>query len=239
MDGGAFDSRSSDQEHARPAALRHPGRHRQPRVVAHPDAITVDGRLDENNRSGIGGGVFYFVPIMGGFNEVSAEFGYDHAAISIDRPRHRHRQERLAVPRGRARDVQPDPKLSMMWTGVVQLDNKNGKSDGAGSPAATCGSRPARARSITSPSTPGSRSKAASTWSSRRPHGADDRLRRQADRGADDSAGHGTSGIAPRAPRVRDGGVLERRDQGPGRWARRSRPTRSASRPASRWRCWW
>jgi maltoporin len=91
----------------------------------------AEGSLDEAHRAGIGGGVFHFLPIKGGFNEVALQFGYG-AAASLNG----------FMDRGIAKDgflfrlveratVQLNPKLSMMWTGVLQLDNKNGETDGA------------------------------------------------------------------------------------------------------------
>jgi maltoporin len=81
--------------------------------------------------NGFGGGVFYFMPVMGGFNEASVEFGFGGSAnfspgleTSIDSSGWMLRFVDRAT-------VQPSKKLSVMWTGVLQLDNKNGKSDGA------------------------------------------------------------------------------------------------------------
>jgi maltoporin len=91
----------------------------------------AEGSLDEANRGGIGGGVFHFLPMKGGFNEVSLEFGYGAAASLngfIDRGIQSDGWLLRVVERA---TVQLNPKLSMMWTGVLQLDNKNGESDGA------------------------------------------------------------------------------------------------------------
>src|SRR4051812_852900 len=42
--------------------------------------LALQGNSTQNNHSGIGGGAFFFMPVMGGFNEVSASFGYNAAA---------------------------------------------------------------------------------------------------------------------------------------------------------------
>jgi maltoporin len=78
------------------------------------------------NRSGIGGGVFFFQPMMGGFNEISAEFGIGGAAnlsSGLDTSIAENGWLFRVVDRA---TVQPSPKLSMMWTAVFQLDNKDG-----------------------------------------------------------------------------------------------------------------
>jgi maltoporin len=85
-----------------------------------------------NNRSGIGGGVFYNMPFMGGFNEISGEFGYGGAAnlsTGIDRSIASGGWLARVVERAA---VQASPQLSMMWTGVFQLDNRNGSTNGSG-----------------------------------------------------------------------------------------------------------
>lgn len=90
------------------------------------------GNSGENNRSGIGGGVFYFLPFLGGFNEVSAEFGIGGAAnfsSGIDTSIAKNGWLFRLVERA---TIQASPKLSMMWTGVVQLDNKNADANGSG-----------------------------------------------------------------------------------------------------------
>jgi maltoporin len=94
--------------------------------------LAVAGNSGENNRSGIGGGAFYFVPFMGGFNEISAEFGMNAAAnlgSALDTSIAKNGWLFRLVERA---TIQANPKLSMMWTGVLQLDNKNGDSDGFG-----------------------------------------------------------------------------------------------------------
>jgi maltoporin len=96
-----------------------------------------------NNRSGIAGGVFFNVPVMGGFNEVSAEFGYGGAANlspGIDRGIASGGWLARLVERAA---VQVNPKTSMMWSGVVQLDNKNGSAGGSsGNVWISLGARP-------------------------------------------------------------------------------------------------
>jgi maltoporin len=85
-----------------------------------------------NNRSGIGGGVFWFVPMMGGFNEISAEFGIGGAAnmsSGLDTSIAENGWLFRVVDRA---TIQASPKLSMMWTAVFQLDNKDGNTDGSG-----------------------------------------------------------------------------------------------------------
>lgn len=85
-----------------------------------------------NNRSGFGGGVFYNMPFMGGFHEISAEFGYGGAAnlsSGIDRSIASGGWLARVVDRA---TVQMNPKLSMMWTGVLQFDNRNGDTNGSG-----------------------------------------------------------------------------------------------------------
>lgn len=94
--------------------------------------LSVRGEPAANNRSGIGGGVFYFMPFMGGFNEVSAEFGIGGAAnfsSGLDTGIAKNGWLFRLVERA---TIQANPKLSMMWTGVVQLDNKNGDANGSG-----------------------------------------------------------------------------------------------------------
>jgi maltoporin len=85
-----------------------------------------------SNRSGIGGGVFFNMPFMGGFHEISGEFGYGGAAnlsSGIDRSIASGGWLARVVDRA---TVQMNPKLSMMWTGVLQLDNRNGDTNGSG-----------------------------------------------------------------------------------------------------------
>lgn len=98
--------------------------------------LSATGNADEaampqTNRSGMGGGLFYFVPFMGGFNEISAEFGIGGAAnlsSGIDTSIAKNGWLFRVVERA---TIQASPKLSMMWTGVFQLDNKNGDANGS------------------------------------------------------------------------------------------------------------
>lgn len=92
--------------------------------------LALQGNSTRENHSGIGGGLFYFTPMMGGFNEISASFGYNAAAnlsSGLD----------PSIPSGgwlfRAVDravFQLNPQLSMMGTFVLQFDNKNGSPSG-------------------------------------------------------------------------------------------------------------
>lgn len=91
-----------------------------------------DGTTPAGLHSGLGGGAFYFTPMMGGFNEISAEFGFGGAAnlsTSLDRTIASDGWLARLVERA---TVQASPNLSMMWTGVVQLDNRNGAANGSG-----------------------------------------------------------------------------------------------------------
>ena len=81
---------------------------------------------------GFGGGVFFNMPFMGGFNEISAEFGAGGAAnlsTGLDRGIADKGWLFRIVERAA---VQASPQLSMMWTGVFQLDNRNGSAGGSG-----------------------------------------------------------------------------------------------------------
>lgn len=94
--------------------------------------FTAEGSLDEANRGGIATGVFHFLPMKGGFNELSAEFGIGAGAALngfLDRGIDSSGWMLRVVERA---TVQLDPKLSMMWTAMVQLDNRNGDADGSG-----------------------------------------------------------------------------------------------------------
>lgn len=96
-----------------------------PTLAAHGNAPI------NNNRSGIGGGVFYFVPFMGGFNEISAELGVGGAAnlsTGIDTNIASGGWLGRIVERA---TIQANPKLSMMWTGVLQFDNRDGSPSGS------------------------------------------------------------------------------------------------------------
>jgi maltoporin len=92
---------------------------------------------------GIGGGVFYFTPFLGGFNEISAELGIGGAAnlsTSLDRTIASNGWLARIVERAA---IQATPRLSMMWTGVVQLDNRNGAANGSsGNLWISAGARP-------------------------------------------------------------------------------------------------
>ena len=93
--------------------------------------LAAKGNSGENNRSGIGGGVFYSMPFMGGFNEVSAEFGIGGAAnfsSGIDTGIAENGWLFRVVDRA---VVQVNAKMSMMWTGILQFDNKDGNPDGS------------------------------------------------------------------------------------------------------------
>jgi len=93
-------------------------------------ALTADG-TKASSLNGIGGGVFFTTPLTKGFNEVSAEFGTGESANfanrldGLDSSAWMFRIVERAV-------AQINPKLSMMWTGVVQLDNTNGDANGSG-----------------------------------------------------------------------------------------------------------
>jgi maltoporin len=82
------------------------------------------------NHSGMGGGVFYFVPVLGGFNELSAQYGYAGAANFSSG------LETIAADGWMLRvvdraTIQARADLSVTWSGVVQLDNKDGRSRNA------------------------------------------------------------------------------------------------------------
>jgi len=93
--------------------------------------------------NGLGGGVFYFMPFMGGFNEVSAEFGFGGSAnfnpgldTGIDSGGWMLRLLDRAT-------IQASKQLSVMWTGVVQIDNRNGDALGSsGNLWLSAGARP-------------------------------------------------------------------------------------------------
>jgi maltoporin len=91
--------------------------------------LALRGNSAFENHSGFGGGLFYFTPMMGGFNEISGSFGFNAAAnlsSGIE-----------SIPSGgwlfRAVDravFQLNPQLSMMADFVLQFDNKNGNPTG-------------------------------------------------------------------------------------------------------------
>jgi maltoporin len=104
-------------------------------------ALVVDKNEDVSH-NGIGGGVFYNVPMLGGFNEASVEFGTGESANfstrfdNLDSSAWMLRFVDRAV-------FQLSRQLSMMATGVVQLDNTNGDArDGNGNLWISAGARP-------------------------------------------------------------------------------------------------
>jgi len=102
-----------------------------------------DGTSPAGMHSGIGGGLFYFTPVMGGFNEISAEAAIGGAAnlsTSLDRSIADNGWLARVVERA---TIQASPQLSMSWTGVVQLDNRNGAANGSrGNLWISAGARP-------------------------------------------------------------------------------------------------
>jgi len=83
-----------------------------------------------SQHSGIAGGVFYNVPMLGGFNEISAQIGTGAIAglnTFIDNSPSDGWLFRL-IDRG---VFQLQPRLSMMVTGVLQFDNRNGSPAGS------------------------------------------------------------------------------------------------------------
>jgi len=94
--------------------------------------LVARGNSGVSTKSGIGGGAFFFMPFMGGFNEISAEFGLNGAAnlsSGLDTGIANNGWLFRLVERA---TIQANPKLSMMWTGVLQLDNKNADLGGSG-----------------------------------------------------------------------------------------------------------
>jgi maltoporin len=95
--------------------------------------LALQGSDPRDNHSGIGGGVFYFMPVLGGFNEVSASFGYNAAAnLSTSL------SDFPFIPSGgwllrlvERGTFQLSPTMSMMVAGVVQFDNKDGSPEGS------------------------------------------------------------------------------------------------------------
>lgn len=87
--------------------------------------LALQGTSAQNNHSGIGGGVFFFMPVMGGFNEVSASFGYNAAAnlsSGLDPGIVSGGWMLRLIERG---VFQLSPTMSMMVGGVVQFDNRD------------------------------------------------------------------------------------------------------------------
>jgi maltoporin len=111
--------------------------------------VALQGSSTQNNHSGIGGGVFYFMPVMGGFNEVSASFGYNAAAnlsSGLDTGIASGGWMLRLVERG---VFQLSPTMSMMVGGVLQFDNRDastgitgGTDSGLGNTWASLGARP-------------------------------------------------------------------------------------------------
>lgn len=97
--------------------------------------LAARGSLAENvanNRSGIGGGVFHRMPIMGGDNLLAAEFGIGGAANFSS-----GQDQSIAHNGWMLRFVdrstfQLSPELALQATGVFQLDNRNGSANGSG-----------------------------------------------------------------------------------------------------------
>jgi maltoporin len=83
------------------------------------------------NLGGVGAGVFYFAPMMGGFNEISAQLGYRGIAnlsTFVDNSIARDGWLFRAVDRA---VFQLNPQLSMMATAVLQFDNRDGTPEGS------------------------------------------------------------------------------------------------------------
>jgi maltoporin len=91
----------------------------------------AQGSGTTRNLGGLGGGVFYFVPMMGGFNEVSAQLGYRGIAnlsTFVDNSLAKDGWLFRAVDRA---VFQLNPQLSMMATAVLQFDNRDGSPAGS------------------------------------------------------------------------------------------------------------
>jgi maltoporin len=93
-------------------------------------SFVADGNADSNG-VGVAAGVFHEMPFMGGFNKLSVQFGFNSGANlsaglqgDIDESGWMLRVIEQA-------QVNVSPKLSMMWTGSFQLDNRNGDADGS------------------------------------------------------------------------------------------------------------
>lgn len=80
--------------------------------------------------SGVAGGVFWNVPVMGGFNELSAQLGTGSIANLSTFVNNNPSDGWLLRVIDRA-VIQPSAKLSMMLTGVVQFDNQDGSPSGS------------------------------------------------------------------------------------------------------------
>jgi maltoporin len=96
-----------------------------------------------NNRNGFAGGVFFSQPFMGGFNEISAEFGIGGAAnlsTGVDRSINNNGWLLRVLDRAA---IQLNAETSMMYTALIQLDNKNGDANGtSGNRWISFGARP-------------------------------------------------------------------------------------------------
>lgn len=96
-----------------------------PTLARNGDTNTV------RQHSGIAGGVFWNLPVLGGFNELSAQLGTGGIAnlsTFIDTSIASDGWLFRLVDRG---VFQLQPRLSMMVSGVVQFDNRNGSPDGS------------------------------------------------------------------------------------------------------------
>jgi maltoporin len=101
--------------------------------------VALQGSSTQNNHSGIGGGVFYFMPVMGGFNEVSASFGYNAAAnlsSGLDTSIASGGWLFRLVERG---VFQLSPTMSMMVGGVLQFDNRDASTGPTGNTDSSLG----------------------------------------------------------------------------------------------------
>jgi maltoporin len=93
-------------------------------------AFAAQGDGPIRNLGGFTAGAFYFTPMMNGFNEVSAQFGYRGMAnMSTFVDNSIAKDGWLARVVDRA-VIQPSPRLSMMFNGVLQFDNKDGDPTG-------------------------------------------------------------------------------------------------------------
>ncbi|HEX7836348.1 MAG TPA: carbohydrate porin [Kofleriaceae bacterium] len=112
-----------------------------PTLARNGDTNTV------RQHSGIAGGVFYNVPMMGGFNEISAQLGTGGIAnlsTFIDTSIASGGWLLRIIDRG---VFQLQPNLSMMVSGVVQFDNRDGSTgpttdSGVGNMWYSVGARP-------------------------------------------------------------------------------------------------
>lgn len=101
--------------------------------------LAPQGNSTQNNHSGIGGGVFYFMPVMGGFNEVSASLGYNAAAnlsSGLDTSIASGGWLFRLIERG---VFQFSPTMSMMVAGVLQFDNRDASTGPTGATDSSLG----------------------------------------------------------------------------------------------------